>query len=297
MIKAGKILIASSAIVAALVAPVFAADLPDPPVIETPIYEAPEVVPAAVGGWYIRGDLGYSKNTFEGADYITYGCGTCGTSVAGTGQLKGSINNSYSFGAGVGYQINHYFRVDTTLDYQYNAKFKGVTNGTCNSATTPATTLPCSSTDTSRYAAITLLANAYVDLGTYAGFTPYVGAGFGGAYVTWKTLYNTVPAGFVQSGTATHEGYNSWRFAYALMLGASYNVTNNLTFDLGYRYKHIYGGKMFKFASNVGPGYDKGITQHQVRAGLRYKFGASNTTTTWDTGGQDNCCKPPVYYK
>ncbi len=31
-----------------------------------------------------------------------------------------------------------------------------------------------------------LMANAYVDLGHFNGLTPYVGAGIGGAYVTYK---------------------------------------------------------------------------------------------------------------
>jgi hypothetical protein len=33
------------------------------------------------------------------------------------------------------------------------------------------------------------MANGYVDLGTFAGFTPYVGAGAGVTRVAWK-LYN-----------------------------------------------------------------------------------------------------------
>ncbi len=39
--------------------------------------------------------------------------------------------------------------------------------------------------------AYSLLANAYVDLGTYGYITPYVGAGIGGTYVKWDKLRNT----------------------------------------------------------------------------------------------------------
>jgi opacity protein-like surface antigen len=49
----------------------------------------------------------------------------------------------------------------------------------------------CTSTDLSSLTAWTLMANAYVDLGTYGYFTPYVGGGIGGTYVKWKDLSNT----------------------------------------------------------------------------------------------------------
>ncbi len=39
--------------------------------------------------------------------------------------------------------------------------------------------------------AYSLLANAYVDIGTYGIFTPYVGGGLGGTYVKWSNLKNT----------------------------------------------------------------------------------------------------------
>ncbi len=54
----------------------FAAD------IFEPVPEVPEVVvaPPAVGGWYLRGDIGYSWNKFNGADYtlVGRGCDPCG---------------------------------------------------------------------------------------------------------------------------------------------------------------------------------------------------------------------------
>ncbi|MDZ7823234.1 MAG: opacity family porin [Ahrensia sp.] len=40
-------------------------------------------------------------------------------------------------------------------------------------------------------------------------------------------------------------GSSDWRFAYALMAGASYAVNKNFSLDVGYRYKKIQGGHMF----------------------------------------------------
>jgi len=123
-----------------------------------------------------------------------------------------------------------------------------------------------------------LLANAYVDLGTYNGFTPYVGAGIGGAYVKWDELTNTT-----RDGSFKHEGGGDWRFAYAAMAGVSYCLTENALLDVGYRFSHINGGKMFGYAVGAGPGYDDGFNTHEVRGGLRWQFGGSS------------CADPVVY--
>ena len=184
--------------------------------------------------------------------------------------------------------MNHYLRSDLTLDYSFKSDFDGSTVGTC---TTGGGTVACTSIDESGYEAWTLLANAYVDLGTYKGITPYVGAGIGGAYVKWHDLTNTIPPGFDQSGVYTHNGSADWRFAYALMAGVSYNVTHNLAVDLGYRFKHISGGRMFEYASGTGPGFDRHIRVHEARAGLRYKFGAVKHKPYMPP------YQPPVLYK
>ena len=260
-------LAAFGAMAAALGTAAHAADLYEPPVIEARPVHYPEVVPKKVSGWYIRGDVGYLWSRFGGADYITYGAGVPGT----PGFLDGKLKGTFSVGGGVGYQIGHYLRTDLTLDYSFKSDFEGSTTGTCTSG---GATLTCTSADTTGYQAWTLLANAYVDLGTYSGITPYVGGGIGGAYVQWHNLSNTIPAGFDQSGTFIHAGTSDWRFAYALMAGVSYAATHRISVDLGYRYKHISGGRMFEYAASTGPGFDRSINVHEVRAGLRYKFGS-----------------------
>ncbi|MBO6551748.1 MAG: porin family protein [Roseitalea sp.] len=280
-------LAASAAMVVTLGMSANAADIIEPVVIETPVHY-PEAVPAKVSGWYIRGDVGYLWSDFRGADYLTYGAGVAGH----PGLLEGELKGSLSVGGGVGYQISHYLRTDLTLDYNFKSDFTGTSSGTCTivGGGGPAA---CSSTDTTGYHAWTLLANAYVDLGTYKGITPYVGAGLGGVYMKWDDLNNTIGPGFDQSGTITHSGTSDWRFAYALMAGASYAVNHRLSVDLGYRYKHISGGRMFEYASATGPGFDRAINVHEVRAGLRYKFGESHQPYT----PPPPVYEPPVVYK
>lgn len=231
-----------------------AADIYEPPVVEAP----PVYQPVDFGGWYIRGDLGYRWSDFRGADYITYGY------YPGTGTLDGDLDGGWSIGGGVGYQINRYLRTDVTLDYWGGTDFTGETSGWCGE-------YRCTSLDETSYDAWVLLANAYVDLGTYAGFTPYVGAGIGGTYLSWDDLRNTI-----YDDTTTHGGSSDWRFTYALMVGTSYCFNPNLNLDVGYRYSRIEGGDMFGYAYGAGPGTDDGISTHEVRAGLRWQFGAGN---------------------
>ncbi|WP_442935534.1 outer membrane protein [Nitratireductor sp. CH_MIT9313-5] len=263
MLKAVKHSVAVGALL--LTTSAFAADPFEPQVVEMPPYQPPQVVEKQVstGNWYLRGDAGYHWSELRGIHYYT--APPIQAQTFATHELKGA----FSIGGGVGYKINKHFRTDLTADYWLKADFTGSTdNGTQVSV------------DTTSYSALLLLANAYVDLGTYAGITPYVGAGIGGAYVKWDDLANTI-------GTTTtyHEGNAEWRFAWALMAGASYCVTDSLELDAGYRYANISGGQMFGIAQGAGPGYDEGMHVHEARAGIRYALGGQ---------GSANCVKPQV---
>lgn len=239
----------------------FAADLYQPP-MEPPVAEA---VPVAVAsGWYLRGDVGYAFTKLRGANFYQ-----------GPGRYvrdfdDADLDDSWTGGVGVGYQINNYLRTDVTLDYLGKTDFEGSTTGGCGVATA------CTSRDISSMTAWSLMANAYVDIGTYGSFTPYVGAGIGGTRVSWDKLKNTS----CETGnsdncdpTFEHGGKDKWRFTYALMAGTSIDLTCNLKADVGYRFRHVLGGDMFGYEENSGPGRDKGVYLHEARAGLRYSFG------------------------
>jgi opacity protein-like surface antigen len=267
-------------------------------IIEAPmVIDSPEPVQVvSTGGWYIRGDIDYAMMKSKGVDYHVTG-GTSAFTSANAG-------STYSIGGGVGYQVTDVFRVDLTGDYEFGGKFRGSTAGDCTVLGTNPNS--CSSVDTATYTVFELMANAYADLGTFNGITPYVGLGIGGANVSWGSLNNAATCvdaagncntslpGYVGNGTAgsyteTHGGVRSTRFAWALMAGASYNLTHKLKLDVGYRYKHINGGGMFNYVAGAGTGvqgYDKGFDVHQVKVGLRYQFGGHN-------GG--GCCAGPVY--
>jgi opacity protein-like surface antigen len=253
-----------AALIAGIAGSASAADLYEPPVVEAP----PPVVYQEANGWYLRGDIDYHWAKLRGTEYITYGC--CGVVTPGTDDFDTtSLKGSFSLGTGVGYQINRYLRTDLTADYWFKSDFNGTTSGTCGG-------VACTSVDSSSYSAFLLLANAYADLGTWYGVTPYVGAGIGGAHIAWGDLINDDN---INPAPIVHPGESSWRFAWALMAGASYCLTDNLDLDVGYRFTHINGGRMFGYAAGVGPGFDKGFNVHEARAGLRYSFGGTGRCT------------------
>ena len=272
MFKQARNFLLGAVLVTGMGAQAVAADLVGPPpVVEAPPPVYTEPAPPSTGSWYIRGDLDYHMSKYHIGDYITY-------SPPGTGTFDfGHLRNSLSLGAGIGYQMNRFFRADITADYLFRSAFTGQTTGTAGSCGAAV----CQSVDTSGYSALLLLANAYADLGTWQGITPYVGAGFGGAYLKWDDLNNDI-AGTV----TTHAGNSSWRFAWALSAGASYCINRNLEADVGYRFTRISGGRQFEYQPVAGPGFDHGIDVHEGRIGLRYALGP----------GFANCSPRPVAY-
>ncbi|KAA3513115.1 outer membrane beta-barrel protein [Agrobacterium rosae] len=230
----------------------FAADVyqePAPAFVD----QAPEVQVQQASGWYLRGDVGYSFNKSRGAEYTRFDSGSPVNYSFG----NRSVEDNFLYGAGVGYQINNYLRTDLTFDYMAKSKFSA--NG------------PLINNVDSAVRAYSLMANAYVDLGTYGRITPYLGAGIGGAHVKWDKVSSC--------GNCEIEGEGNWRFAYALMAGASIDVTCNLKADVGYRFRQIGSGSMFGTSGSglTSAGRDKGLTSHEVRVGGRYVFNGCDT--------------------
>lgn len=261
----------------------------DPPIYVEQIAE--EYKPVEIGnGWYLRGDVGYAFSISPGTfNYRTfqllppaYNAATFDT---------GDLSTDITYGIGFGYQFTDWLRADLTADM-----FKGRFDGT-TSAPVPCVDpvlvpgyagTTCRSEDTTEFTAFQTMLNGYVDLGTYAGFTPYVGAGVGATLVKWDDLNSSnfcvagagacpAPGGVV--ATSTHPGLDSWRFTYAFMGGLAYDVSRNLKIDLGYKYSRVDGGNMFGFDAGTAAagasgtqGTDSGFDQHEVRIGLRYSL-------------------------
>jgi opacity protein-like surface antigen len=238
-------------LVAAVATPAFAADLPritEPPVVEPFPKESN-------GGWYLRGDIGYSIiSDFDGSF-----SNTAGAHVDIYGE---ELEEGWWIGGGVGYRWNDWFRTDLTAEYRSDSDYSGRSN--CVTACGAVThTNSSSSLQTWLF-----LANAYVDLGHWYGISPYVGAGIGMAYHSMDNLTgvnsDSTPAVPFASGSATS-------FAAAGYAGMTYHFSESLALDANYRY--LYMGE----AETGSDGFGGIVTiedmvSHDFRVGMRYSF-------------------------
>ncbi len=231
------------AVFAMLAAPALAADLP--PVVEPPVTPPLEDFSA----WYIRGDIGYKMYSDPEVNYAN-----------GAVELgEEEFDNTWMVGLGVGYQFNRYLRADVTVDYEFEADFDSRTAcvGACGA------TLG-STTDESNMTVWTFMLNGYVDLAHWNGFTPYVGAGIGVAYIDIDELVET--SGF---GNPPIPGGEQWNFAANAMAGVAFNITEYLLVDANYRYLWLgdvegdrdVGGNRLEYED---------LAAHEIRVGLRY---------------------------
>jgi opacity protein-like surface antigen len=247
-----------------------AADMPSimpPPQMS---YAPPQV--EDFGGWYLRGDIGFSNQRVQRLNNVLDAGNT-------TSDQRLAFNSAGIFGLGVGYQLNHWFRVDATGEYRGNSQFFGTDHitypGGVGMDTYHATK--------SEWLA---LANAYVDLGTWWCVTPFIGAGVGTARVS---LANFTDQGIANNGNGALPGLafgdnvSKWNLAWALHAGVAYKVTPNFTVELAYRYLDMGDGltgdlKTFDGTNNINnPTTFKGITSHDLKLGVRWNLEAPQT--------------------
>jgi opacity protein-like surface antigen len=248
----------------------FAADM----AIAPPPY-APPVV-EDFGGWYLRGDIGFSNQRVSRLNNVLDANAT--TSVQNL-----NFNTAGIFGLGAGYRFNNWFRMDITGEYRGNSQFFG---------TDAITFAGGFGTDTyhATKSEWVVLGNAYVDLGTWWCMTPFIGAGVGGARVsingfTDQGIVTPVPGpGPALASLAFGDNVSRWNFAWALHAGVAYRVTPNFTVELAYRYLDMGNGltgdlRAFDGTNNINnPTTFRSITSHDLKIGVR-----------WDLAN------PPVY--
>jgi opacity protein-like surface antigen len=280
MTRFTTIVLSAAALSLATFAPALAADY-EPPVVVSP---PDQFVPVEVGsGWYLRGDVGYAFNRdMDDVNFRTFdpvsGAYTDGTLDSA------SLSSGMTYGIGFGYTFNQWLRSDITLD-----GFKSDVDGSF-ATTTPCGGAPAGTTclmkGSGSVQTLSLMANGYVDLGTYAGLTPYVGAGAGVSRVKWSDMSEdfycedgTAACSASLLGSTSHSGKTDYRFTYALMAGLAYDISPNLKLDVGYKYTHVAGGDMFgwdSISSAAGAtgaqGKDDGFSSQEVRVGLRYEL-------------------------
>jgi len=306
------------ALVAALAAmasfPARAADLFGQPEPEQLTMDQPSELGS---GWYLRADGGIGQDT-----------------IPNLGAKKNQA--AWSVDLGAGYKINDWLRADAVLDLRkiQNAGTTLTTTQICPSGTNggnnalqtlnsgpngnPANTQlgyvwdailgTCSGVSTTELRSMSMLLNGYVDIGTWQGLTPYVGAGVGisrlqttnsvGYYNNANnSLYAPTPGQWAEtSGTpliwinksgapvaatgpngalvsiSTPPNWNSrasatkYNFAWALMGGVAYALSDKAKLDVGVRYLNM-GNIQF-----LPGGPSAAVVAKEVKVGLRYQI-------------------------
>jgi len=145
------------------------------------------------------------------------------------------MGDAWFIGGGFGYQWNSWLRFDATAEYRAKTKFRAIGSYTefCPGGR-------CFDLYDGNHSAVVVLANAYIDLGTWMCLTPFIGGGVGFAHHTVSAIHDV---GFISNGT-TGFGYGQGdftesKFAWALHAGVAYNVNNNFKMELAYRYLNM----------------------------------------------------------
>ncbi len=147
--------------------------------------------------------------------------------------------------------------VRTELEYTWRADMNYDSNPIFVNAAVP-------SEMSSKVESESLMLNVYYDIKIGEAFTPYVGVGLGYARNKTETKGYVPSLALSDSGSKTKTN-----FAWSLGAGSSYTITDNLSFDAGYRYVDL--GKAMWEVSDVKLASDD-IDAHEIRVGLRYTF-------------------------
>ncbi len=122
----------------------------------------------------------------------------------------------------------------------------------------------------------TAMANFYYDLGNFRGFIPYIGAGLGLAYHELDDVYCTVEIAFFCDPMVAQAGDEDLHFAWSVMAGFGYEVSDRVILDVAYRYMDLgdVSSERADTGSAVNPFFNvNNIEMHEVKAGVRYRFG------------------------
>lgn len=226
-----------------------AADLLPP----APSLDQPDEVVELGTGWYLRGDIGY-------VDYSTPR--DVGFGLPTLLPLDGErLERTFTLGGGIGYQLTNWLRADATVDYHFGAEFSG---------TRPNPTYSIGFVrDKADLESTVMLLNGYVDLGYWAGVTPYVGAGIG---LSANRLTNIAREAYVlgvPNGSLVLSPHTTYNLAWALMAGVAVDIGQGFKLDLGYRYTRL--GDVRTRIDGPGPGIKTDdISAHEIRLGARY---------------------------
>jgi opacity protein-like surface antigen len=245
----------------------FAADMPypAPPPVPPPLVEA--------GGWYLRGDIGFSNQEVDHLDNALYS-----TTINLSGVQK-DFDAAPFGGLGVGYKFNQWLRMDVTGEYRAKADFHGLDTFQFDSG--GGVIVDANDVYTASKSEWTGLLNAYVDLGTWSGITPFVGGGIG---FTRNTISNFTDLGsnsIPTTSVAYGKDHSEWDLAWALQAGLAYEVAPGLTLEFAYRYLNLGDAESGDLIASNGvntidnPMKFEDLISQDFKFGMRWMIGAA----------------------
>jgi opacity protein-like surface antigen len=287
-----KILAVAGVVLSAAVNIASAADLRYPAPVGLP--PVPVAAPIAeASGWYLRGDIGIASQSMKPEIVDSR------FSPTTVGVHEFSMSNPGFVGIGAGYQFNSWLRADITGEYRTEARHR-FDDKYCfgNNGGVPVATpgVGCSvgagftgqngrNYYNGRLSSTVFLLNGYVDLGTWSGFTPFLGAGVGFAQHKFANLTDMGIADNYAlgvytgtSGVAPHRFADKTKtdFAWALMAGVGYDLSQSHKLEIGYRYLNMGKGSQSLSCGGATCGdyiNYKDIDAHEFKVGLRWMLG------------------------
>lgn len=264
------VLAASSIVSLAAAGEAFAADYtpPQPPPIPQAVILTAPAVEEFGEGWYLRGDIGFSSQSVGSLSNMLY------SGYDSVENVDKRFDSAGIFGLGIGYNVNHWLRVDFTGEYRAPANFHGLDIGRYRGAY-------ADDNYSASKSELTFLANAYVDLFTWSDLTPFLGAGIGMSRNTISSFRDV--SVHTVAGTQSDAYANpasQWSFAWALYAGLGYKLSKNVTVEFAYRYISLGNAKSGDLIGYDGtnqfnnPMEFNNLTSQDFRIGLRMNFDA-----------------------
>ena len=221
---------------------------------------APPPPAYTAGPCYVRSDVGYSWSQSPNAHYVGNGVGVNDPWVG-----KSSLEDTWLFEGGIGCGMgSRGFRGEIVWGYRGERDFKGAYND--YSANAPVD--PHLKTTLRTY---TMMFNAYHDLGRFGNVVPYVGAGVGWAY---HKMHDVVSDAALSPNPQM--GDDKVSFAWSLMAGFGYQISDRAVLDIGYRYIDMGLARSSNTDStnSWNPRLElDDLRAHELKIGIRYHFG------------------------
>lgn len=237
-------------------------------------------------GWYLRGNAGYGIHTDIDHSGII------------TGDTESEGNGAFSLGLGHDFGNNWRVELDGSSLWTDMAKVSQAPN-TFSKLRTNA-----------------LMVNALYDFDEFGNWEPYVGAGLGKIRATSNAqahgffgsqgVFNSNPVCSARAACAV-EGDKDNAWAWQVLAGIGYDISDRLTWDTHYRYLKSFENLGFDGVTTsqgftpdgVGEMFMEDVGAHMLMTGLRYRFGKSTPPVTCWNGDVvkmlGDCPAQPVY--